>query len=143
MVNIPDRSQSAGIPSQYSEDITAVDVALFTGDSPPPLTVDMTVAASQTIPALSLVGLDGSGNLIPAVSGGGSPVQAIGIAVAAITSPGSGALKSIPVYRGGCFNPDKLSWPASYDTEAEKFGAFNGAPTPTNIVIRRPKTASV
>lgn len=143
MVNIPDRSQTAGIASQYSESITEAAKALFTGHEPAALTVDMTVAASQTIPALTPVGFDGSGDLVPAVSGGGSPIAAIGITVCAVTTPGSGTKKAIPVYRGGCFNPDALNWPASYDTDAEKFGAFNGAPTPTNIIIRRPKTASV
>lgn len=140
MVNITDQSQGAGFPAQWSEDITATDVALFTGDEPGVMTMDMIVAASQTLPALSLVGLNGSGRLVPAEAG---VTQAIGILVAAITTGPSTTYKGAPVYRAGCFNPDKLSWPASYSTDALKFNAFNGADSPTNIIIRRPKTHTV
>lgn len=140
MVAIPDRSALAGVPSQSAEDITSVDVALFTGSAPAPLTQDLLVAASQTLAAYSLVGFDVNGRLVPALLG---TTPAIGILVAAITTSASTTYAGAPVYRGGCFNPDKLVWPASYDTDAKKFAAFNGAPTPTNIIIRRPKTASV
>lgn len=143
MANIPDLSQGAGMPSQWSEDLTAVDVALITGHMPAVLTVDMTYALSQNIPALTPVGFDANGDLVPAVSGGATPIQAIGINLIPVVTPATGAKKAAPTYRGGCFNPDKLNWPASFDTEAEKFNAFNGAPTPTSIVIRRPKTATV
>jgi len=140
MVNIPDRSATAGVPSQWSEDITAVDIPLWTGDTPAPVTQDLIVAASQTLPAYTPVGFNGSGRLIPAESG---VTQAIGFTVAAITTDASTNYKGAPVYRAGVVNPDKLNWPASYDTDAEKFAAFNGAPPPTNIIVRRPKTASV
>ena len=140
MVNITDQSQGAGFPAQWSEDITATDIALFSGHAPAPMTMDMIVAASMTLPALSLVGLDASGRLIPAVAGS---VQAIGILVAAITTSASTTYKGAPVYRAGCFNPDKLSFPASYNTDALKFNALNGADSPTNIIIRRPKTHTV
>lgn len=140
MVAIPDRSALAGMPSQDAEDITSVDTALFSGHAPEPMNQDLIVAASQTLAAYSLVGFDGSGRLVPALLG---TTPAIGILVAAITTSASTTYKGAPVYRAGCFNPDKLVWPASYDTDAKKFAAFNGAPTPTNIIIRRPKTASV
>lgn len=137
-MNIPDLSQGAGVPGQWSEDLTAVDIALVTGHEPGIMTRDHLVDASVTIGTLMPVGLS-NGRLVPAVSG---TTQAIGVAVIGITTDSSTTYKGIPVYRAGCFNPDKLNWPASYDTEAEKFAAFDGAPTPTNIVIRRPKTAS-
>jgi len=140
MVNITDRSAGAGVPAQWSEDITAVDIPLWTGDYPAPLTQDLIVAASQTIPAYTPVGFDGSGRIVPAVSG---TTQAIGFTVAAIASPSGSSYIGAPIYRSGVVNPDKLNWPASYDTEAEKFAAFNGAPSPTQIVVRRPKTLSV
>ena len=69
MVNVPDLSATAGFPAQYSEDITAVDVALVTGHEPAILQVDAIVAASQSIPAYTPVGKDGSGRLVPAISG--------------------------------------------------------------------------
>lgn len=139
-INLPSRTQDAGIPAQWNDSISAPVASLLSGHEPAILTVDLPVAASQTIPALSPVGLDSNGRLVPAVSG---TTQAIGIAVVAITTDASTTYKGLPVYRGGCFNPDRIAWPASYDTDAKKFAAFNGAPTPTNIVIRRPKSGSV
>lgn len=141
-ITIPNRSQTAGIPAQWEDTIAAADVALITGHEPAVLTTDLLVAASQTIPALTPVGFNGATPpaLIPAVSG---TTQAIGILLTAVTTDASATLKGVPVYRAGCFNPDALNWPASYTTDALKFAAFNGAPTPTNIVIRRPKTATV
>lgn len=262
-ITIPNKSQTAGIPAQWDDTISAADVALITGNVPELLTEDILVAPSQTLAALTVVGLDASGrlvaatstveasgvltfsgvgtandtvtigskvytlkaapttvanevkigataadtanNLLAALTGGAgagtlygslttshpdvtatlasagvinlvakvggtagnsiattetstdasfaastltsgtaTPVsRAIGILVVAVTSDASGVFKGAPVYRGGCFNPDALTWDASYSTDLEKFAAFRGAPTPTNIIIRRPKTASV
>ena len=86
MVNVPDLSATAGFPAQYSEDITAVDVALVTGHEPAILQVDAIVAASQSIPAYTPVGKDGSGRLVPAISG---TTQAIGITIADTDSSGA------------------------------------------------------
>lgn len=68
----------------------------------------------------------------------GLGVQAIGITVVAVTTTSSTNYKGAPVYRGGCFNPDMLTWPAAFDTDAKKFAAFEDAPSPTSIVLRRP-----
>lgn len=139
-ITLPDNAQTAGIPSQWDDTISAAAGALITGNEPAVLTQDLIVAASQTIPALTPVGFDGSGRLIPAVQG---TTQAIGITVVAITTDASTTYRGVPVYRAGCFNPDMLNWPASYDLDAEKFAAFSGAPTPTNIVIRRPRAHTI
>lgn len=69
--------------------------------------------------------------------------RAIGITVTKVVTGAGGEYKGAPVYRGGCFNPLALNWHASYSTEEEKIRAFQGAPTPTNIIMRRPKTATV
>ena len=69
--------------------------------------------------------------------------RAIGILLTDVTTGPSGTKKGAPVYRAGCFNPDALTWGASFSTDLEKFSAFRGAPSPTSIIIRRPKTASV
>ncbi len=140
MATIPNNQNTAGIPSQSTETLSVVNPSLVTGSTPALATVDMIVAASQDIPALSAVGLDGSGRLIPAVSG---TTQAIGITVAAVVSPAGTDYIAAPVYRQGVLNPDAIDWPASYDTDAKKFAAFNGAPTPTSIIIRKPKAGSV
>ncbi len=70
-------------------------------------------------------------------------IRAVGLTIVAVVTPGSGTKKGAPIYRAGCFNPDLINWPASYDTLAEKMKAFHGAPTPTNIVLRAPKSATV
>lgn len=139
-ITLPDNAQSAGIPTQWEDTISAAADALITGHEPAVLTVDMIVAASQEIPALTPVGLDSNGRLVPAVAG---TTQAIGITVVGITTTASTTYKGVPVYRGGCFNPDTLNWPSSYNTDALKFGAFNGAPTPTNIIVRRPRQHTI
>ncbi|MDR3474331.1 MAG: hypothetical protein P4M09_21990 [Devosia sp.] len=259
---IPNRSQTAGIPRQWDDTISAVDIALVTGDTPSIVTEDLEVAANQNLPALSVVGFDANGrlvkatstveatgaltfsgtgtaadtvtigttvytlavapdvtvnevkigataaetaaNLAAAVNGGdgagdlygsatlphpdvvasaagavvtitakvggtaGNSIatteagtgtsfgaatltggtatpssRAIGVLIIAVVTDGSGLYKAAPVYRAGVFNPLALVWDASFSTEAEKLGAFRGAPTPTNIVLRRPKTATV
>jgi hypothetical protein len=136
----PDYSASAGIPTQWQDDIAVTLEGFVTGNEPAVLTTDRLVAASQTILARTPVGLDGSGNLVPAISG---TTQAIGLTVTDVTTDSSGTLKGAPIYAAGCFNPAMINWPASYDTAAKQFGAFRGAPTPTNIVIRAVKTATV
>jgi hypothetical protein len=55
---------------------------------------------------------------------------------------GDGAIK-VEVTRMGCFNPDALTWDASYDTLAKKLYAFEGAPSPTAIIIRQPTAMTV
>lgn len=260
---IPNTSQSAGIPAQWEDTISATDVALVTGDTPHIVTEDLLVEASQVLAALTVVGLNANGRIVPATStveasgtltfsgvgtaadtvtigstvytlraapttvagevkigatasetaanlvaaimgddagsgdeygslttahpdvdavavgpvvtvtakvggtagnsiattevstsasfgaatltgGTATPIQrAIGILVAAITTGAGGEFKGAPVYRAGVFNPLALVWDASFSTEAEKLAAFRGAPTPTNIIMRRPKTATV
>lgn len=134
-------AQSAGVPDQFSEEIVVNEVTLITGHEPAVLTVDHVAAAGFTAPALTVVGFDGTGNIVAAVK---DSVAAVGVLVAPLTVAGtSGALKGVAVYRGGCFNPDALIWDESYATDADKFTAFNAAPQPTQIVVRRPKTATV
>lgn len=140
-ITISDTSAiTPGLVAQGDDVIIGNDIALVTGSEPAILQTDETVALSQTIPAYTPVGYDGSGDLVPAVSG---TTQAIGITIIAVTTPGSGAKKAVPIYRAGCFNPAKLNWPASYDSALKKRNAFKGAPSPTDIVIREIKTATV
>lgn len=135
----PHRAKLAGIPSQGSDDIVVTPEALITGDVPALFNEDHTVAANQTIPAYTPVGLNGSGDIVPAELG---ETEAIGITFYDIET-GAAPLEGVPIYRGGVFNPAMLNWPATYDTDAKKVAAFRGAPTPTQIVIRSIKTATV
>lgn len=146
MATIPYSSQGAGIPAQWTESLADSDVALITGHEPAILTVDHPVADSQTLSALEVVGFNASGELVPAeydATYASAGVRPIGVAIIAITTATPASQPGLPVYRAGCFNPDALVWDASFDTDAKKFNAFAGAPTPTNIIIRRPKQATV
>ena len=104
---------------------------LLLSDTPTFFTEDMTLAASQDIALYEVVGVDGSGNIVPANN---TTVVAIGLAAGAITS-GVGENPTIQVIRGGHFNADMLVWDAGYATDADKIAAFRGADTPTQIVI--------
>lgn len=116
--------------SQF-EEFVAIEV--FSGDTPLPVTTTEQVAAALLtpgLPALSVVGRDGSGHLIMAVSGSVAP---IGITTVAVL-PGSPSGTKVPVYRSGCFNPAALNWGASYNTDELKRRAFEG--TGAEIVIK-------
>lgn len=139
-INLPSRTQDAGIPTQWNDTISAPVASLLSGHLPAWMTKDEIVAANQNIPAYTPVGKDGSGRIVPAVSG---TTQAIGITITAIVTDASTTYKGAPIVRAACLNPDRINWPASYDTDAKKFAAFDGAPTPTNILVRRPKSGSV
>lgn len=138
---IPRKDQDAGIPQQWSDTIDGSADALITGSEPELMVEDIAVAANQTMLALTVVGFNGATPpaLVPAVL---TTTPPIGVLVVDVTSGASGTLKGVPVYRAGCFNPDRLIWPATINTDALKFAAFRGAPTPTNIIIRRPKQAT-
>ncbi len=146
MATLPYLSQGAGIPTQQTESLTSNHQDLIVGEEPRVFTQDNVVEESVTIAELSVVGYNADGLLVPAVwhatySGGG--VRPIGIAVIGITTGSGEDTTGLPVYRAGCFNIDAIAWPASFDTDAKKFGAFNGSPTPTTIVLRRVKQATV
>lgn len=83
---------------------------------------------------LSEVGINSS---VTAFSGGleAGGVQPLGFTVAPIAA--SGVEQSLGLVRAGNFNIDALNWHASFDTDAEKLAAFEGAPSPTNIVLQK------
>jgi len=94
----------------------------------------------MVLEAREVVGFDASDNLIPAVLG---TTEAIGFVMYATDTTGATAGDvEVEVVRGGVFNPDLLVWDATYTDDAEKRAAFRGAPTPTNIIIRKPTTMS-
>ncbi len=136
----PNYADKVGVPSQSSDVIALVPEGLVTGDFPPQSGEDMTVAASQNIPARTPVGLDGSGNIIKAVLG---TTAAIGFCLIDIVTDASATLKAYPIRRTGVYNPDLLNWDATYNTDEKKLEAFRGAPSPSQIIMRRPKTGTV
>lgn len=128
----PDRTWDAGVPQQYSDSFLVTPEGLITGETPRQFVVDMTAALNQTIAAYTPVGLDGSGDIIPAVFG---TTQAIGILVYPVVA-GATNKPVARVLRAGCLNPAMIAWPASYNTAERRLEAFNGAPSPTQIVVR-------
>lgn len=123
----------AGIATHEVSDTFTQD-ELFNSAIPMPSTEDHPVGENTEFVVGSAVGLN-AGVLVLATTGGGSPVQAIGVAAAPVTT-GAGGSDSIPIYRTGNFNVDALTFDASFDTLAKKKAAFQGAPAPTNIIVR-------
>lgn len=100
------------------------------------------LADSQTLAIYTVVGLNSSGNLVPATWGtnGSDGVKAIGVLARAATSGTSNTTVKGNVWYQGCFNIDDKSplvWDSSFDTEDKKRTAFIGSPAPCQIVARR------
>lgn len=136
-ITIPNQEATVGIASQWSDTIDPGLGALFLSSHPSALPMDYLVAANQNLAAFTVVGFNANKELIPAVLG---TTPAIGVLAVAITTPASGPLKGAPTYRSGHFNHKRLVWDATYNTEAKKIMAFEGAPTPTQIRIGAPET---
>lgn len=133
----PILSQTAGFPGQWSEDIGDNLEGLIVGETPPVVTVDLPLAPGQSLKAFTPVTFD-DGELVEATEG----TPAIGIILYDIET-GTGEAPGVPVLRAGCLNKDIINWPDSYTTDAQKFSAFEGAPSPTNIVVRQAYYGSV
>lgn len=127
---------TAGVAAKSSDIITAQEDSLVTGDSPAQASMSLPAAATQTFTARQVVGLNGSGKLVPAVRG---TTQAIGYVVYA-PSAVTVLDQPVEVMRQGVFNPELLIFDASYGTAEQKRLAFEGAPSPTSIILRAPAT---
>lgn len=131
---------TAGLAGTYTETIAPSPDPLVTGDFPAVAATDEPVAANQVLDSLTVVGFDGSGHLVEATG----VIKAIGVLSYAVNTTGEAAgAKYAGVYRMGVFNPDLLKWHSGYATDAARIKAFEGAPSPTAIIIRRPKTMTV
>ena len=86
----------------------------------------------------------GAGTLTTGTNAVATGSPAIGfVKYAANNTGGAAGAVRVEVTRWGCFNPDALLWDSSYDTETKKLYAFEGAPSPTSIIIRKPTTMTV
>lgn len=135
----PDRTFDAGVPAQWSDDFGVTPEGLIVGEYPAQFVQDIPVALSQTLTAYQVVGLNASGNVVPATWNAtpASAIKPIGIMMYPVTTGASGSLPVGRVLRSACLNPDRLTWHATFDTDAKKFTAFEGSPSPTQIVLRR------
>ncbi len=114
----------AGLASGATEVYTSVE--LLSGDTPEIVTTNEAIASAvltSGMAARTVVGLNGSGEIIKAVLG---TTQAWGILIATIAAGSSSGTKA-QIYRAGCFNPAALVWDATYDTDEKKRVAFNAA----------------
>ena len=127
-INVPYRAQEAGVPGQWNDQINPVREGLIVGETPGVVTVDLPIAANQELPAFTPVIYAESGYLVAATGG----EEAIGITLLPMVS-GASPILGAPILIQGCLNKDMLNWHAAYDTDAKKFNAFRGAPTPTSI----------
>jgi len=132
---------TAGVAGQSSDIIDPSANPFFTGDAPQPAAFSYPLPANAVLAAHTVVGFDANGRIIPAVLG---TTAAIGITVYACDATGkANDAEYVGVYRMGVFNPDLCVWGATYDTDAKKRKAFEGAPTPTAIFIVKPTTMTV
>jgi len=111
-----------GIPAQSSDVIGARPQPLFLSDDPDTLTQSLPVAASQTIAAGAVVGVDANGRIVPATWNAtpASRIDVIGVAAEALTTDASTNYKGLLVYVSGHFNSARLTWDASFTTQAQK-----------------------
>lgn len=89
------------------------------------------IAGATVLAQFTVVGLDGSGEIVAANN---TTVAAIGVLAHAVDGSADG---TAPVWYSGAFNMDALVWDAGYATDADKLAAFQGAPTPTQIVVAK------
>lgn len=127
----PNRDLTAGVAASSAEIISPNGQPLLAGDTPALFSQSMLVAASQDLKAGTVVGLS-SGALVQATL----TIVAVGVLAYAVKTGASDTTTYAEVWRGGCFNKDALIWHTNYDTDAKKFAAFNGAPTPTVIIVK-------
>ncbi len=135
---------NAGVAAHSSEVINPSPDPLITGDAPALSATDEVVATGVVLPALSVVGFDANGEIVEALIDTANPansIQAIGVLVYDVDA--SGGAVGAAVYRQGVLNPDRLNWHASFATDADKRKAFEGAPSPTSIILRKPVWNSV
>lgn len=90
------------------------------------------MAENQSFKQFEVLGLNAQKQLVPAEHG---VTQAQFVCTQAVES-GAGENPTVDVFYAGCFNPEALVWGASYDDDEKKRSAFEGAPSPTQILIR-------
>lgn len=130
MPNIPYGGE--GVPSGVDTQEFSYQ-ELLAGHAPIFLTVPGYEAdGSVAMPAFTVVGV-ADDVLVPATLDG--TVQAIGFIAAPVL--GNGNTQKLGLIRGGNFNVDALYFDDSFATDEDKLAAFEGAPTPTNIVLQK------
>jgi hypothetical protein len=110
---------------------------LLSGAHPPLSTgVPMEVKPDEALKQFHVVAM-GEDGLVPAVwsADPADAMQAVGVVTQAVTGDAAGGT-TVPMFYTGHFDPEALVWHPSFDTPDKKAKAFNGAPTPTQIIVR-------
>lgn len=127
---------NAGVASVQTDSVTP-NPELMAGDTPAVVTdiaVIPSAIATPGLPARTPVFVDPSTKVMQLAVQGTLAPNAITI----VDIPaGAAANSNTPVYKAGCFNIRALNWPASYDTDAERYGAFAAA-ADCEIYIKKP-----
>ncbi len=133
-INTPYLAHQAGFPGQWSDSINPSHEGLIVGETPTTGTRDHVLAANTTFLLYQPVGYatGTSGPLVPATDA----IKAIGITLYPIVTGATPAV-GVPILISACLNMDMLAWHATMDTEAERLRAFDGAPSPTRIVVKK------
>lgn len=88
----------------------------------------------------SILGLDSSGKLVEAVLDETDTTNSIKpIGIAPFELPAASTATDYSVWRAGGYNMNALNWPTSYASETQRRNAFEGAQSPTQIVISKHK----
>jgi len=99
-------------------------------DNPPVSRSAVKVGENVDLPAFSVVTYDGT-TIALATDGGDKPY---GITAAPVKT-GAGESAVVQVFRSGHFNIDVLNFDASFNTTEKKLAAFEGAASPTVIIL--------
>ena len=99
---------------------------LFAGEAPI-ITTTLPLAASTAVVAGQVLAKNASGNLVLHVPAA-EDSTAVAVAIAVTAAASSGSVQNIPVYVGGFFNHEALTWHADTNTLAERKAAFEGTP---------------
>ena len=116
------------------ESATVGTIDPLSGNTPENTTshaVDPAAVVAADLPAFSVVGLNANGLTLAKFD---KSVQAIGITVVKVDKGSTAA--HVGIFRDGTWDPAALTWDATFDTDAKKKAAFDGAPTPTSIFIK-------
>lgn len=123
-----------GIAS-FEDGDSMTDHPLFTGQRPVHTDTGK-FAAGQEIESLQVLAKNSSDELVPADNSASDGTEKpVAIAMVSVDTT-DGETAEAPVYWSGCFNPDRLAWHSSWDTEEKKMGAF-GDPSTSNIALKK------
>ncbi|WOE76315.1 hypothetical protein [Alterisphingorhabdus coralli] len=135
MSNIP--HDGGGLPSYETDNFSYVE--LIAGEQPKILTVSgYSADGSVAMPAYTVVGFDGRGDLVPATIDTLAPENSIApIGITASPILGNNVTQPVGLIRAGNFNIGALTVDGTYSDPATLLAAFEDAPTPTNIVLQQ------